>query len=285
MIECVDEFAAPGLSRRGLLAGATAAALLSACGKAIKPPPERVLFVGNSLIYYNDMPGQFAQLASMALGRRVEAEMLARGGAHISHHAELGRVQSELASGGYSALVLQEFGGGLSCSPGLRKFGFSCESAHAAHAELAAAARAAGARTVLLGVYRQHAASAAELVVKEAELARQIGALHVGLGDFPELLSTHSDWAWLDPEDGQHPGPDLSLLMALRTVNALYGRAPPTGAIALALHDYRGRGSLSLDRLASVQTAGAAPIERRLDADEFAQRLRAAGLELPAAVL
>ncbi|WP_395791361.1 hypothetical protein [Aquimonas sp.] len=284
MIECVDEFAAPGLSRRGLLAGAASAVLLSACGKAIKPPPERVLFVGNSLIYYNDMPGQFAQLASMALGRRVEAEMLARGGAHISHHAKLGLVQRELSSGRYSALVLQEFGGGLSCSPGMLKFGFSCETSHAAHAELAEAARAAGARAVLLGVYRQHTGSAAELVAKEAELARQIGALHIGLGDFPQLLSMHSDWAWLDPEDGQHPGPDLSLLMALRTVRALYARAPRAGAIALALHDYRGRESPSLDRLASMQEVGAAMIERRLDAEEFAQRLRAAGLERPAVV-
>lgn len=88
--------AAPSVSRRGFLAG-MAALTLGACSAQTRPPTERVLFVGNSLIYYNDLPSQFAQLASLALGRRVEAEMLARGGAHISQHVAAGEVQRELA--------------------------------------------------------------------------------------------------------------------------------------------------------------------------------------------
>lgn len=272
---------APGLSRRSILAAAASALALAGCGLPTRERPERVLFVGNSLIYRNDLPGQFAQLASAALGRPVEAEMLARGGAHISHHVAAGVVQRELATGRYSALVLQEFGGGLRCHAELANFGFTCEAAHAAHAELAMLAQQHGARPVLLGSYGMDARGASVLSQAEAELAVRIGALHVGLGDFPSLRAARPDWLWLDPEDGVHPGLDLSLLMALRTLKPLYGQLPPTGAITLRHRDYRGPHAPRLDRLASAQEIRAPWLQRSLGIKDFAQRLEAAGLSLP----
>lgn len=272
---------APGLTRRSFLGAAVSAVTLSACGLPTREPPERVLFVGNSLIYYNDMPSQFAQLASAALGRPVEAEMLARGGAHISQHAAAGVVQRELATGRYTALVLQEFGGGLSCHAELEKFGFSCEASHAAHADLVASAQQQGAVPVLLGAYRMQRGSAVNLSLKEAELAARIGALHAGLGDFPQLVEAHPDWPWLDPEDGQHPGLDLSLLMALRTLKTLYRRLPPAGAVDLRYRDLRGKHVPRLDRLASAQEIDAPWLQRSLSVEDFAQRRSAAGVSLP----
>ncbi len=266
---------APGVSRRGFLAG-VAALTLGGCSAQTRPPTERVLFVGNSLIYYNDLPNQFAQLASLALGRRVEAEMLARGGAHISHHAATGVVQREMATGRYTALVLQEFGGGLSCHQGLEQFGFSCEASHAAHVQLANVALAQGAHVLLLGCYRHDGRSALALSTKEAELATRIGALHAGLGDFPALKADQPDWPWLDPADGQHPGPDLSLLMALRTVKTLYGQLPAPQALTLRYRDYRGRQTPRLESLASSQDIVAVWLQRALDAPAMEARLRAA---------
>ena len=272
---------APGLSRRSFLGAALSAMTLSACALPTRERPERVLFVGNSLIYYNDMPSQFAQLASAALGRPVEAEMLARGGAHISQHAAAGVVQRELATGRYTALVLQEFGGGLSCHAGLEKFGFSCEASHAAHADLASWAQQQGAVPVLLGAHRMQRGSAENLSLKEAELAARIGALHAGLGDFPQLIEAHPDWPWLDPEDGQHPGLDLSLLMALRTLKTLYRQLPPVQAVQLDYRDYRGSNVPRLESLSSAQQIEAPLLQRRLEAPELARRMEAAGLSLP----
>lgn len=254
---------------------------LTACGLPTRERPERVLFVGNSLIYRNDLPSQFAQLASAALGRPVGVEMLARGGAHLSHHVAAGMVQRELASGRYTALVLQEFGGGLRCHAGLEKFGFTCEASHAAHAELAAMAQQHGARAVLLGSYRMESGGASVLSLAEAELAARIGALHAGFGDFPSLRSVHAEWLWLDPEDGQHPGLDLSLLMALRTLKTLYGQLPPAGAITLRYRGFRGPHLPRLDRLASAQEIHAPWLQRSLGRDDFAQRMEVAGLSLP----
>lgn len=254
---------------------------VSACGLPTRERPERVLFVGNSLIYRNDLPSQFAQLASAALGRPVEVEMLARGGAHLSHHVAAGVVQRELATGRYSALVLQEFGGGLRCHAELAKIGFTCEASHAAHAELAALAQQQGARTVLLGSYRMDARGASVLSQAEAELAARIGALHGGLGDFPSLRAAHPDWLWLDPEDGAHPGLDLTLLMALRTLKVSFHATPPHAPLDLRYRDYRGSQLPQLDRLASAQDTQASWLQRSLGLDDFAQRAEAAGLSLP----
>ncbi|SDD40473.1 hypothetical protein [Aquimonas voraii] len=269
------------MSRRSFLAAAISALTLSACGLPTRERPERVLFVGNSLIYRNDLPNQFAQLASAALGRPVEAEMLARGGAHLSHHVAAGVVQRELASGGYTALVMQEFGGGLRCHAELAKFGFTCQASHAAHAELAALAQRHGARPVLLGSYRMDARGAGVLSQAEAELATRIGALHAGLGDFPSLRAAHPDWLWLDPDDGQHPGLDLTLLMALRTLRVLFQATLPAAPLDLRYRDYRGSQLPELDRLASAQAIDAPLSQRALRAGALAQRVRAAGWSLP----
>jgi hypothetical protein len=258
--------------------------MLSACGLPTRDRPERVLFVGNSLIYRNDLPSQFAQLASAALGRPVEAEMLARGGAHLSHHVAAGVVQRELASGRYTALVMQEFGGGLRCHAELAKFGFTCQASHAAHAELASLAQQHGAHPVLLGSYRMRTDDAIALSLAESELAERIGALHAGLGDFPALRATHPDWLWLDPEDGQHPGLDLTLLMALRTLRRLYRQSPPAQAMSLAYRDYRLPHAPRLESLASAQFPGLPSQQRQLDASDFEARLRAAGASMPAGV-
>ena len=257
---------------------------LTACGLPTRERTERVLFVGNSLIYRNDLPSQFAQLASAALGRPVEAEMLARGGAHLSHHRDAGVVQRELASGRYTALVLQEFGGGLRCHASLEAFGFTCEASHSAHAELAALAQQHGVRTALLGTYRMERHSAAQLSRSEAELAARIGALPIDLADFPALRAAHPDWLWLDPEDGHHPGLDLTLLMALRTLDGLYGRLPPAQAVSLTYRDYRSAQVPRLMSLASAQLPGLPWQQRPLDAAAFAERLGAARKGLPVGI-
>ena len=254
---------------------------LNACGLPTRERPERVLFVGNSLIHRNDLPSQFAQLASAARGRPAEVERLARGGTHLSHHLAEGVVQRGLASGRCTAVVPQEFGGGLSCHPELAKFGFTCEAAHAAHAELALTARQHGARAVLLGSSRMDPVGASVLSLAEAELAARIDALHAGLGDSAALRAAHPDWPWLDPEYGARPGLDLSLLMALRTLKTLYGQLPPVEAVTLRYRDFRGPHAPRLDRLASAQEIDAPWLQRRLYRHDFARRRNAAGVSLP----
>ena len=64
-----------------------AAALLgcASSGAAAEPAPVRVLFVGNSLQEWNDLPGRVAELAAAA-GRRLEYEAVTLGGCSLEDH-------------------------------------------------------------------------------------------------------------------------------------------------------------------------------------------------------
>ena len=66
----------------------------------------KILFIGNSHTYYNDMPHLFAQLCRE---KNVEAEvtMLAHGGKGWDFHVEEPEVRFNIMYGGYDAVVLQ----------------------------------------------------------------------------------------------------------------------------------------------------------------------------------
>ena len=67
----------------------------------------RILFVGNSYTYMNDLPGMFAHLAR-AGGHRVEAGMAAPGGWTLSTHARSAETLNKLKSSKWDFVVLQE---------------------------------------------------------------------------------------------------------------------------------------------------------------------------------
>lgn len=237
------------LARLGALCMAAA---LSACAHTPPMRFERVLFVGNSLTYRNDLPAHFAALASAARGAPVEADMIARGGARIDEHAAHDAVRNELASGRYTVLVLQEWGSGLLCDPSFAAFGFECAASHAAHRTLSDIAHRNGARVVLLGTYSSVREPANALADAESALAVSLDAAHVDLRDLPALRDAAPSSAWFDA-DGQHPGVDLTLLMARRLTDTLYGPTSLPGAVDVRYRDYRGDASPKLESPVSAQ--------------------------------
>lgn len=80
----------------------------SACdGAGNSPACTRVLFIGNSYTYVNDLPTMFATLA-MAGGHSVQTGMVAEGGATLADHAASAGTAATLASARWSVVVLQE---------------------------------------------------------------------------------------------------------------------------------------------------------------------------------
>jgi hypothetical protein len=79
----------------------------------------RVLFVGNSLTYYNAMPDMVAQIGRTS-NRRIDftIDMLAQGGATIRDHLIDGELSRELAKQHYDFVVFQEVGGFPLCDEG-----------------------------------------------------------------------------------------------------------------------------------------------------------------------
>ena len=95
-----------GLVVGALMAGQAGCAPAAGCGTA-GASCTRVLFIGNSYTYMNDLPGAFAGLAA-AGGQRVETGMLAAGGSTLAAHTADPATGRALASQRWSVVVLQE---------------------------------------------------------------------------------------------------------------------------------------------------------------------------------
>src|SRR5512140_446441 len=67
----------------------------------------RVLFIGNSYTYVNDLPGTFAGLAR-AGGHKVETGMAAEGGWTLADHVQSTQTMNLLNSENWDYAVLQE---------------------------------------------------------------------------------------------------------------------------------------------------------------------------------
>lgn len=67
----------------------------------------RVLFIGNSYTFVNELPGVFAKLAGSA-GVNVATTMVAEGGATLADHAAAAETTAALASERWNYVVLQE---------------------------------------------------------------------------------------------------------------------------------------------------------------------------------
>jgi hypothetical protein len=74
------------------------------------PPDDactRVLFIGNSYTFVNNLPNTFVMVAR-SLGRPVYADMIAPGGATLADHAASAEVLAKIRTGHWTYVVLQE---------------------------------------------------------------------------------------------------------------------------------------------------------------------------------
>jgi Tol biopolymer transport system component len=71
--------------------------------------PDSVLFIGNSLTFYNNLPEMFAALTRSA-GRDVEVDMAAIGGATLAYHAAAPSTVDRMAGRNWDYVILQEQG-------------------------------------------------------------------------------------------------------------------------------------------------------------------------------
>jgi len=216
----------------------------------------RVLFIGNSLTYVNNLPSAFASLAPAGVHLRVD--MIARAGAALEDYDHDPVVMKALATGGYTDVILQERGGNATCTPG-------CETRLAAFARtdqatisLARDARAAGARVYYLGTWQRANAQVSQGEVKGE---RRIAALaHMPMIEISEtrrqLMALYPEAAWTHA-DGEHPGQTTTALMALRTWRLVMGevsrRTPCVGG-PLWYHAPDPDGIVHIDAAASPLT-------------------------------
>ena len=187
-------------------------------------PPQRILFVGNSLTYVGNLPATFAAMAN-ANGHRVHSAMIVRGGATLDQRVTDGSVRRALAAYRPAVLVLQERGGDLLCMPTED----ACAKSRHAIRTLAQAGHDAGVRVMLLGSYQAHPRASVELIEREHAAAEQASTPYVEISESLRRLSNKAPTlAWYHA-DGIHPGPALTLLDAIQLYRTLFSAIPTQG--------------------------------------------------------
>lgn len=124
--------------------------LLTLCSGLAMAEPLRMLFVGNSLLYYNDVPHAVeALLEAEGTFPDVEVELLAEGGATLAEHVQRDALAEALTRIAPHRVVVQDRGPYPLCPAG----DAACAQSRAAFADIVRRARGQGAVVVLMGTW------------------------------------------------------------------------------------------------------------------------------------
>lgn len=211
---------------------------------------ERILFVGNSLTYYNDVPAMVDAIYS-ALGQhqQIDTEMLAQGGYSLADHLDKGVLKSVLAGSSYDVVVLQDFGGWPLCSKDID----GCAPTPGPLAKAVALVRSFGARPIWYSTYQSNPEAQRELSREARRIASRID---VDIADVGAAMlafsSANTKEAILLPN--HHPDTLGSWIAAATIVRSLYGKPLPHSlALGRVCRQVWQDSALGASRLASEQ--------------------------------
>ncbi len=203
------------------------------------PSPLRVLFVGNSYTYENNLPFVFEALADPV--RDVDVAMMASGGATLRRHVERSGVLDSLSR--FDVVVLQEQSlfGPTRLVEGLAVVGDPADYRGAVR-EIAAAARRAGTRVVLFATWPREDTPRflAALHNPVVDAAAETGATVAPVGLVWERLGDRAGLDLYGP-DGSHPSLGGTYVAAVVLARAVLGQAAPLRpVVGVPLMDGRG---------------------------------------------
>jgi hypothetical protein len=192
--------------------------------------PLRVLFIGNSYTYFNNLPQMLAGLAKSAKpARTLETEMVVIGGATLKRLWDDGKAVAVIKSGGWDYVVLQEQST-LGIAPmvtGTAKIAdpkVFHEYARLFDAEI----KQAGARTIFYLTWAQQNApeTQAQLTAAYQAIASELKATLAPVGLAWEAALKKNPGLGLHSEDKRHPTPAGTYLAACVFYVTLYGQSP-----------------------------------------------------------
>jgi hypothetical protein len=197
-----------------LLASALAAGLLAARADGSRPPIG-VLFIGNSLTSFNDLP-RVVEALSAATDSPIRAGAVVRDGFSLDDHLAEGEALRAIARGGWAFVVLQQ---GPSALPESQRL------LRAAVRRLDPAIRRAGARTALYMVWPASARRGDFDGVRAsyAAAAADVGGVFIPAGEAWRSAWAHDPSLPLYGADAFHPSREGSYLAALVIVQTLTG--------------------------------------------------------------
>jgi hypothetical protein len=225
----------------------------SPCGPLSRTPCVRVLFLGNSYTYVNDLPAVFRDLAR-AGGRNVETGMVANGGETLAQHAASPDSLGAIRGSRWQFVVLQE----QSEIPALAAAWQT--QMFPATETLVASIRSAGATPILLETWAHRdglpdqglddAAMQAAITQGYRSLGAALGVAVAPAGEAWQTVLRANPTIVLWQADGSHPSPAGTYLAAC----VLYARIFDASPVGIA-----DTGGLSPDVAQALQVAAEQP--------------------------
>lgn len=194
------------------------------------PRPIRVLFIGNSFTYFNNMPELLEGLGQSATPAiAIETTLLARGGATLREAWERGEAKRLIEHEPWDYVVLQEQTalGHVFLVNGVQRI-VDTEKFKSAVRLFDNVIRRAGAKTVLLVTAAPRRAPEDQQALDYAyvSIAREIGAIIAPVGPAWAAARSQDVGLVLHDADGLHPSTAGSYLSACTLYSVLLSRSP-----------------------------------------------------------
>ena len=180
----------------------------------------KVLFIGNSHTYFNDMPELFARMAEKTTGEKPEVTMLAYSGRElIWHRQEYFSVRFALMYGGYDFCVIQQ--AAHPCPPEDETLRYG--------GDICALCRKSGAKPVIFMTWAQKdkPENQRQLTGLCSRLAAENDALLAPIGEIWQRVVAKDPAIELYHTDGGHAGPYGDFLIAATLCKTLTGSVSP----------------------------------------------------------
>jgi hypothetical protein len=239
------------LAMLGACASTTALASDSGQTRAAKAETRvlRILFIGNSLTYFNNLPQILEGLANTGnSGIELQTRMISAGGATLEYHWLNSAAVDEIRSQAWDYVVLQEQGSMgtqfFEGKPAFNKPNLFHAYAYAFDHEI----KKAGAKTVFMLTWAGKRNPEQQDLIDYAymSIAKELGAIVVPVG-----------WAWkrvqaLAPNlnlyfDGAHPNATGSYLLAATIYSTLFHAKPSRAPTKLSGASWNPRGDINPD--------------------------------------
>ncbi len=221
----------PHLPRKALLAFGLWLSAVATSGAALpvvaaERPVLRVLVVGNSLTYTNNLPGLLRALAgTQENGPTISTTTYVLPGADLAWHWRNGTVAKAIDQGSWDALVLQERGGILACLADSQHRGEpECLASSRAHRQFAELAGKKGIRVLLLGTWGPDATWQGNLDRGLRIVARSTQATPVFAGTALRAYAASHPTQALFTDTSLHPTLSASLIVAAGLYRELAGQ-------------------------------------------------------------
>lgn len=184
----------------------------------------RVLFVGNSLTYVNNLPATLRALAAaQPKPTRITTATFVAPGGTVAERWKDGHAATALRGGKWDAVVLQERGGLLACLVDTEQRQQSeCRAAERAHKQFAELAKASGARTLLFATWGPDEGWQLKLDRAIKQLASRTSADIVPIGSALRVYAAKHSQETTFP-DKVHPSLPATLVMAAQLYRAITG--------------------------------------------------------------